>query len=65
MKAFSDKTNITETLVLDLERVENIMGKGENTGYHNFFKALLSRVIGSKCLKNVRHSSAKQGVQLF
>ena len=36
MKAFvENKINMTEKLKLDLERVENIVGKRENTGHHN------------------------------
>ena len=37
LKAFADdKINLTQKLKLDLERVENISGKGENDGYHHF-----------------------------
>ena len=45
LKAFVDnKLNVTEKLKFVLERVENIVGKGENAGYqpfllsHNIFK---------------------------
>ena len=31
-----DKINVTEKLKFFLERIENIVGKGENTGYHHF-----------------------------
>ena len=42
MKAFADdKIHVTEKLKLVLERLENIVGKGENAGYHNVFKRLL------------------------
>ena len=37
MKAFADdKINVTEKLKFLLERVENIVGKGENAGYQYF-----------------------------
>ena len=37
LKAFADdKLNLTEKLKLELERVENIVGKGENAGYQHF-----------------------------
>ena len=36
LKAFSDKINLTEKLKLVLERVENIVGQGENAGYQHF-----------------------------
>ena len=37
LKAFADdKINVTEKLKLILERVENIVGKGENAGYRHF-----------------------------
>ena len=51
-KAFADdKLNVTQNLKFALERVENIVGKGENTDYQHFFpfptvfsKAFFSRV---------------------
>ena len=34
LKAFSDdKINVTEKFKFDSERIENILGKGENAGY--------------------------------
>ena len=37
LKALADdKINVTEKLKFVLGRVENIMGKGENAGKHNF-----------------------------
>ena len=33
-----DKINLTENLKFVLGRVENIVGKGENAGYHSVFK---------------------------
>ena len=37
MKDFADdKINLTQTLNFVLERVENIVGKGENAGYQHF-----------------------------
>ena len=37
LKVFSDnKVNVTEKFQVVLERVENILGKGENAGYQHF-----------------------------
>ena len=37
MKAFADdKINVTEKLRFVLEKVENIVGKGENAGHQHF-----------------------------
>ena len=37
LKAFADdKTNTTKELKFVLERVKNIVGKGENAGYQHF-----------------------------
>ena len=37
LKAFADdKIKVTEKLKILLERVENIVGKGENAGYQHF-----------------------------
>ena len=37
LKAFADdKKDVTENLKFVLERVENIVGKGENAGYKHF-----------------------------
>ena len=37
LKAFADnKININKKLKFDLERIENILGKGENAGYQHF-----------------------------
>ena len=36
LKVFSDEINMTEKLKSVLERVENIVGKGENAGYQHF-----------------------------
>ena len=37
MKAFADnKLNVSEKFKFVLERVENIVGKGENAGYQHF-----------------------------
>ena len=37
LKASADnKMNVTENLKFVLGRVENIVGKGENAGYHSF-----------------------------
>ena len=52
MKAFADdKINVTEKLKFVLERVENIVGKGENAGYQHFLtmfsKGFFPRVIKS------------------
>ena len=52
LKAFADdKTNVIENLKSGFERVENIVGKAENAGYHlfpqcfqrQFSKAVLER----------------------
>ena len=50
-----DKTNVTQNLNFLLERVENILGKGENAGYQHFLlfpkcfqKASFSRVVKSR-----------------
>ena len=32
-----DSINVAQYLIFVLERVENILGKGENAGYHHFF----------------------------
>ena len=37
-----DKINVTEKMKFVLERFENIVGKGENAGYHYVFKSLFS-----------------------
>ena len=54
-KAFADdKVIVTQKLKLGLERVENIVGKGENAGYQHFLlstmfsKAFLSRGVKSR-----------------
>ena len=36
LKAFAHKINVTLTIKFVLGRAENIVGKGENAGYHNF-----------------------------
>ena len=44
LKAFADnKINMTQNLKIDLERVQNIVGKRENAGYQCFQKASFSR----------------------
>ena len=56
LKAFADnKINETEKLKFVLERVENIVGKGENDGYQHFLlfpqcfqKASFSRLLKVK-----------------
>ena len=41
-KAFADdKIYVTKKLKFVLGRVENIVGKGENSGYHNVLKRFL------------------------
>ena len=43
-KAFADnKLDLDEKLKFALGRVEKIVGKGENAGYYNLFKRLLSK----------------------
>ena len=56
LKAFTDnKINVTENLKSVLERVENIVGKGENAGYQHFLlfptvfsKAFFLRIVKSR-----------------
>ena len=37
MKAFADeKMNVAEMMIYVFDRVENIVGKGENAGYQHF-----------------------------
>ena len=37
LKAFGDdKINMTQKLKFDLGKIENIVGNGENAGYHHF-----------------------------
>ena len=71
MKAFADdKINVNQSLKFDLERVENIVGKGENTGYQHFllfhivFKSLFLSVVksrdcmvGKELLEQLKHCS--------
>ena len=41
MKAYADdKINVTQKLNFVTDRVENIVGKGENAGYQHFFPFL-------------------------
>ena len=38
LKAFADdKINVTQKLMFQVRRVQNIVGKGENFGHHHFF----------------------------
>ena len=49
LKAFADdKINVTEKLKFVVGMVENVVGKGENAGYHNVFKRLLIQVVKSQ-----------------
>ena len=42
LKSFADdKIDLTQKLKFALETVENIVGKGENAGYHFIFKTIL------------------------
>ena len=44
LKAFADDTiNVTHMIISVFDGVENIVGKGENAGYHNVLKRLLSQ----------------------
>ena len=37
LKAFADnKINVLKMMILDFDRIENIVGKGENAGYQDF-----------------------------
>ena len=41
-KAFADnKLNVAKMMISLFDRVENIVGKGENAGYHIVFQSLL------------------------
>ena len=53
MKVFQDdQTNATQKLKFVLERMENIVGKGENAGYqHSPFPAMFSKLSVSGLLK--------------
>ena len=54
-KAFPDnKMILTEKLKFMLERVENIVGKGENAGYQHFllFPQCFQKLIFSRGVKN-------------
>ena len=43
LKVFTDdKINVAQIMISVSDRVENIVGKGENAGYHNVFKRILS-----------------------
>ena len=42
-----NKTNVPQKLKFVLEGIENIVGKGENAGYHNGLKSFFFRVIKS------------------
>ena len=55
LKAFADdKINVTEKLKSVLERVENIVGKGENAGYQHFllFPQCFQKAFMWVCLKS-------------
>ena len=39
-KAFADKFDNTENINFVFQKVENIVGKGENAGFHNDFESL-------------------------
>ena len=54
LKAFAgDKMNMTEKMKIVPERMENIVGKGENAGYQNFllFPQCFQKVTFSGSLK--------------
>ena len=41
LKVFADdKMKLAKMMIFVLDRVENIVGKGENTGYHHFLLSL-------------------------
>ena len=49
-KAFADvKTTVAKTMIFVLDRVQNIVGKGANAGYHHF---LLSQQCFQKALSS-------------
>ena len=49
-------TNLTETFEFCLEKVENIMGRGENHGYHffGFFSCNAFNVLDNTYQKDLR-----------
>ena len=49
-----DKINVTQKLVFFLRWVENILGKGENAGYHHFpiFPKMFSKASFLRTVKN-------------
>ena len=52
LKAFADeKINVIEKLKFVLERVENIVGEGENAAYHHFlvFPQCFQKASFSRC----------------
>ena len=53
LKAFADDKNVTEKLKFVSERIENILGKGENAGYQHFllFPKCLQKSSSSGLLK--------------
>ena len=64
LKTFADKKiNVTEKLKFVLDRVKNIVGKGENVGYQHFLlflqcfqKAILYRVVKIRdCVVELKH----------
>ena len=55
LKAFADdKFNVTKIMIHVLEMLENIVGKGENAGYHAFspFLIIFSKALYFRVVKN-------------
>ena len=53
LKAFADdRSNVAKLMILVFDRVENIVGKGENAGYQHFllFPSTFSKVKSRDCL---------------
>ena len=52
-KTFADdKIEVLKMVIFVFDRVENIVGKGENAGNHNVFKGLLTQGLCGKDLSN-------------
>ena len=71
MKVFADKINVNEKVKFGLERVENIVGKGQNAGNQHFFpfptmfsKGFLLKVVKVRIVwqrvKGLRSACTKQ-----
>ena len=56
MKAFADdKINLTQMIISVFDRVENIVGRGENAGYHHF-------LLFPQCFQKASYPDGSKGV---